>query len=119
MIKRYTNIALFKSKVAPSEPNMKDPYYELTAKIKGTDDKIYAGKFWFKKSESGLNYFSGELQKPYESQAGAHYDGYVLVSVKELDRLEAELNKHIVISGGYVGEVGSTGEEPDFSKIPF
>lgn len=111
-ITRYTNLALFKSKDAPSEANQKLPYFEMTAKVKDTDTKIYPAKFWYKQSESGLNYFSGNMAEP-RTYEGKEYDGYVIVSIKELDALEAKVNEiPSVQTGGFTGEVASIDDIP-------
>ena len=92
MIKRYTRLALFKSKNAPQEANSKDYYYDMVANVEGdNNDKTYAAKFWLKQSGSGLMYLSGETKKTYINDAGAVSDGYVIVSNRELDALEKEV----------------------------
>lgn len=91
MIKRYTRLALFKSKNAPPEANSKDYYYDMVANTEGDkNDKAYTAKFWLKQADSGFMYLSGETKKPYTNDVGATFDGYVLVSIKELDALEKE-----------------------------
>lgn len=91
MIKRYNTITLFKSKDAPSEANMNQPYYDLVAKEnKDSETKVYPAKFWFKQSEKGLNYFSGNMSET-RNYEGKHYSGYTIVSTDELNALEEKL----------------------------
>lgn len=87
MIKRYNTITLFKSKDAPSEANMNQPYYDLVAKEnKESEEKVYPGKFWYNQAKSGLLYFSGQMNEKYQQKSG-----YTIVSTDELDALEAKL----------------------------
>lgn len=115
-ITRYTSLALFKSKDAPEKANEKNPYYDLSAKEnKDATVKIYPGKFWFKQTESGLNYFSGSMSEA-RTWEGKTYEGYVIVSVKELDALEEKVNSKPVEGKGIdMSEFG----EADLSQIPF
>jgi len=116
-ITRYTNIALFKTKDAPSEANQNKPYFEMSAKEnKESTTKVYPAKFWFKKSESGVNYFSGSMAE-VRTYEGKDYEGYVIVSVKELDALEASINKPIEGKGIDMSEF--TGAVKNTEDIPF
>ena len=90
-ISRHNNLVLFKKKDAPTNPNTKDVYFDLVAKVPNTEEKMYPGTFWWKQTLTGLNYFSGEMKKDYTNPAGATFPGFSLVSNKELDDQEALL----------------------------
>lgn len=116
-ITRYTNIALFKNKDAPAEANQKLPYFEMSAKEnKDATTKVYPAKFWFKKSESGVNYFSGSMSEA-RTYEGKDYDGYVIVSVKELNALEEASNRPTVEGKGI--DMSEFTGRADEASIPF
>ena len=116
-ITRYTNLALFKTKDAPAEANQNTPYYELVAKEnKDAQTKVYPAKFWFKQTDKGLNYFSGSMAE-VRTYEGKDYEGYVIVSVKELDALEAR-NSTPTVEGSGIDLTEFTGAV-DPSSVPF
>lgn len=119
-ITRYTNLALFKTDNAPTEPNQKLPYYELIAKEnKDATTKVFPGKFWFKQTEKGLNYFSGSMAEA-RTYEGKEYDGYVIVSVKELNALEEASNRPTVEGKGMEDITAAfTGAATNPQDIPF
>lgn len=117
-ITRYTALALFKTDNAPTEPNQKLPYYELVAKEnKDSEVKVYPAKLWFNESEKGVKYFKGSMAEA-RTYEGKDYEGYVIVSVKELNALE-EASSRPTVEGKGIDMSEFTGAATNPQDIPF
>lgn len=104
----YTKISLKKLQDNP-KPGDKMPSHALIAATDDYKEKATVGKLWMKTGDFGV-FLSGETTKEYTNEAGATFDGYVILSTKEYKQLLA--NKPSP-------SFGKNGEVSDPSGIEF
>lgn len=82
----------------------KKPSHAIVASDSNYQNKTTIGKLWLKSGERG-NFLSGQLDVEREHE-GKVYDGYVIITQKEYNKLK---NPSVEV-GGYTGEVADINE---------
>ena len=103
----YTKITLKKLR-DDAKAGDKLPSHALIAATDDYKEKVTAGKLWMKTGDYGT-YLAGQMSSEYTNEAGATFDGYVILSTKEYKSLLA--NKPSPSFGN--------GEVKDISEIDF
>lgn len=65
------------------------PTHDLVASDDNYQNKTIIGSLWTKVSPDGNKFLSGSIQQP-RTHEGKSYDGYVIITRKEYDRLKGE-----------------------------
>jgi len=105
MIKKYKSFSVFKRKEVKSE---KAPGYDALASYQnpdGTFEKsVNIGGVWLKDGKDGSKYFSGKLSdtRTFEDKT---FDGFCIVSEKELDNLILKVQNPNYPVPGIDGEI--------------
>jgi hypothetical protein len=119
MITRYTNIII--AKISEHGGKDKTPTHALKASLKDSKEKpVTVGKFWTRTGQYGA-FLSGVMSDTYQS-SDKFYDGYVIVPITELDKLEKIVEELTLKVSSPLGNSYPTPELdgiPDPSEIPF
>jgi hypothetical protein len=115
-MKKYTQITI--TKISDHGGVEKTPTHALTT-YDENKKKLTVGKLWTKSSDYG-KFLSGLMSDEYTNPAGQYYDGYVIVSKKELELLEQELELYKSGKAAEPEDDGLTSagtKVPDFSEV--
>lgn len=80
------DFAIFKNdKSIGSQPSHYMIGKDINAKKEDKSNTL--ASIWLNKSAKGLEYFSGVMKDEFTSKEGTYYDGFVILSKREYDRL--------------------------------
>lgn len=80
-MKPITNFVIFKNDNATGN----QPQYQMKTKTEDGKTLILAS-LWLKENEKG-KYYSGQMKDEYTKDDGTKYDGYVIITKAEYERL--------------------------------